>query len=76
MFDRLHGRLGKRRLQAATIELCKAGLLTCTRGKPGDNDATYALGWLPLDTPQQFTLEVRARHERNMRVLIATEAHK
>lgn len=76
MYNRLLNRLGKHRLRAATVELCAAGLLTCTRGKPGAYDAAYALAWLPLDNPQQFTSEVRARHERNMQTLIDTGTHK
>lgn len=57
----------QKQLQAATIELCDAGLLTCTRGKPGEANAKYALAWLPLDNPEQFSEEVRAKHAENMR---------
>ncbi len=71
MFDRLLGRLGKRRLQAATVELCEAGLLTCTRGEPGADDAMYALAFYPLDNPRQFTSEVQARHKRNLQAFMA-----
>jgi hypothetical protein len=49
------------------IDLCNRGLLTCTRGKPGDSTATYALGWIPLDRPDDFPPEVRDRHARNMK---------
>jgi hypothetical protein len=76
MLDQLLGRFGKRRWRAAVIELCEAGLLTCTGGNPGDEEATYALGWFPLDKPEQFSPEVRARHEQNMRTLIDTGTHK
>lgn len=47
-------------------ELCDQGLLTCTRGRPGDDDATYALAWLPLDQPESFPEDVRRRHAENM----------
>jgi len=58
---------GGRALKNAAIELCEAGLLTCTHGKPGDENARYALGWLPLDNPNQYSDEVQARHTENMR---------
>jgi hypothetical protein len=73
MFDRLPGRLSKHRLRAATVELCEAGLLTCTRGKPSDEGATYALGWFPLDKPEQFSPEVQARHARNLHSFVLKE---
>jgi hypothetical protein len=53
--------------QAALIELCAAGLLTCTCGKPGERGATYAVAWLPLDDPEQYSRAVRERHAENMR---------
>jgi hypothetical protein len=46
--------------------LCERGLLTCTRGRPGDDDATYALGWLPLDDADTYPEEIRHRHSKNM----------
>ncbi|MGK2926495.1 MAG: hypothetical protein ACSLE2_12840 [Lysobacterales bacterium] len=67
LFD-LHG-LNADELRVALIELCARGLLTCTRGKPGAEDATYALAWHPLDNPEQFEQEVRDRHADNMRRL-------
>jgi hypothetical protein len=54
-------------LRAALIELCESGLLTCARGEPGSDDATYALAWLPLDNPEQFSESVRKQHAENMR---------
>ncbi len=56
-----------RELVAATVELCERGFLTCTRGRPGDDDATYALAWLPLDNPESLSFEVRRTHAENMR---------
>ncbi len=50
----------------ALIELCTKGLLTCTAGKPGDEDATYAIAWLPLDHPDRYPDDVRRRHAENM----------
>jgi hypothetical protein len=60
------GRLGRRKLQAAAVELCEAGLITCTSGEPGDDEATYALAWLPLDHPEHFGADVREQHAENM----------
>lgn len=56
-------------LQAAAVDLCARGLLTCTRGRPGEDGATYGLAWLPLDEPERYPPEVRARHIENMRRL-------
>jgi hypothetical protein len=53
-------------LRAALVELCERGLLTCTRGEPGMEGATYAIAWLPLDDPEQFSDEVREKHAANM----------
>ncbi|MDN5863969.1 MAG: hypothetical protein L0I62_01950 [Gammaproteobacteria bacterium] len=53
-------------MQATAVELCDAGLLTCTHGEPGDEAATYALAWEPLDHAEQFSAEVRAKHAANM----------
>lgn len=50
----------------ALIELYARGLLTCTSGKPGEDGATYALAWLPLDDPERYSAEVRERHAENM----------
>lgn len=47
-------------------ECCERGLITCTRGEPGTEGATYALAWLPLDNPESFPPEVRERHAANM----------
>ena len=52
--------------RAAIVELCESGLLTCTRGQPGENGATYALGWIPLSNPEDFAIEIRIRHAQNM----------
>jgi hypothetical protein len=60
--DELHG---------AVVELCQCGLLTCTRGEPGSNDATYAVAWLPLDDPEDYSQAVRDQHAENMRRLNA-----
>lgn len=60
-------------LRAALIELCRCGLLTCTRGQPGETSATYALAWLPLDNSNQYSDEVRDRHAENMRRLIESD---
>jgi hypothetical protein len=54
-------------LRAALIELCERGLLTCTRGEPGSDGATYALAWLPLDDPEQYSETVREQHAENMK---------
>jgi hypothetical protein len=51
---------------AAAKELCASGLLTCTQGKPGAAGSTYALAWMPLNNPDRFSTEVRARHNVNM----------
>jgi hypothetical protein len=51
---------------AAVTELCEKGMVTCTRGTPGADGAQYALAWLPLDNPQNFSAEIRARHALNM----------
>ena len=59
----------------ALIELCARGLLTCTRGRPGDEDATYALGWVPLDAPERYPAEIQRRHEENMRRLVGENSH-
>ena len=54
-------------LRAALIELCERGLLTCTRGNPGDDGATYAVAWYPLDHPEDYPLSVQELHAENMR---------
>ena len=59
--------LNPEEVKAAAIELCELGLLTCTHGKPGDDDATYALAWLPLDQPECYSQTVRDRHAENLR---------
>ena len=56
-------------LQGALVELCECGLLTCTRGEPGSDGATYALAWLPLDNPEDYSQAVRDQHAENMRRL-------
>lgn len=56
-------------LRAGLAELCRRGLLTCTRGRPGEIGATYALAWLPLDEADRHPTEVRQRHAANMRAL-------
>lgn len=60
--------------RAALVELCAAGLLTCTRGSPGDDDATYAVAWLPLDDADRFPESVRRRHAQNMHNLIQPQS--
>ena len=59
-------RMTKSEFKAGMAELCERGLLTCTHGRPGDDDATYALGWLPLADPAQFPAGIRERHAANM----------
>lgn len=54
-------------LDAAAIDCCAAGIVTCTSGTPGHPGAKYALAWLPLDNPENFPAEVRERHAANMR---------
>jgi len=51
---------------AGINELCASGLITCTRGQPGADDARYAIALFPLDNPEQFSQEVRDRHAANM----------
>lgn len=46
-------------MRSALVELCAAGLLTCTRGNPGDAD--------------RFPESVRRRHAENMRALLSNE---
>ena len=60
----------RQKLQDSIVDLCKRGLLSCTRGKLGEPNTTYALGWLPLDRPETFTETVQLRHKENMRRLI------
>ncbi len=49
-------------MRAALIELCERGLLACTHGTPGSDDATYAVAWLPLDDLEDYSQAVRDRH--------------
>jgi hypothetical protein len=51
---------------ASMTELCEKGMLTCTRGNPGEDGAQYALAWMPLDHPENFSAEVREQHAANM----------
>jgi hypothetical protein len=60
-------RMSPEDFRLAAMELCSRGLLTCTSGRPGDKDATYALAWRSLDKSEQFATEIRAQHEENMR---------
>jgi hypothetical protein len=53
----------------ALQELVAVGLITCTQGRPGDDDAQYAVAWLALNDPERYPPEIRARHERNIRRL-------
>lgn len=57
--------------QASLVELCEGGLLTCTRGTPGEPGSTYAVAWLPLDDPEQYPQDIRDRHEANMKTYAA-----
>lgn len=52
--------------RAALAELCERGLVTCTRGVPGERGSRYALAWVPLDNPEQYPESVRRRHAQNM----------
>lgn len=54
-------------LTEAIKELLDAGLITCTRGVPGDYGSTYALAWLPLDNQENFGPEILAQHAKNFR---------
>jgi len=65
-FLRRFSQLPEQHIRTAAIQLCKKGLLTCTHGQPGDDDATYAVAWLPLDNPEQYAAEIQERHRRNM----------
>jgi hypothetical protein len=56
--------------RAAMTELCDRGLITCTGGEPGDDDATYALAWMPLDNPERYPPNIRELHSRNMQALL------
>ena len=56
----------KREWLRAMHELCDGGLLTCTRGKVGDDDATYALAAFPLNDPDRFPADIQELHLRNM----------
>lgn len=58
--------LSPAQFRQAMQTLCDRGLLTCTRGRPGDDNATYALAWLPLDDGDSYPAEVREHHHRNM----------
>lgn len=62
-------------LSEALVELCERGLLTCTSGRPGAANASYGLGWLPLDDAESFPEGVRRLHAQNMRRL-GLAAHK
>lgn len=55
-----------KRMRAAAIELCEAGLMTCTSGEPGAPDAHYAVAWLPLDNPEAYPKQIREQHKANM----------
>lgn len=57
----------KEELRAALLGLCREGLLTCTKGEPGQPGASYALAWFPLDNSEEYSDEVRELHEKNMR---------
>lgn len=59
-------RMTRTQFRRAMAELCERGLVTCTHGRPGDDDATYALTWLPLADPESFPEHVRRRHAENM----------
>lgn len=52
-------------LAASCADLCERGLLTLMRGAPGTADAHYALTYLDLDNPSQYSLEALARYRRN-----------
>lgn len=56
--------------RAAMTDLCERGLITCTHGRPGDDDATYALAWIPLDNPENYSPHIRELHAQNMAALI------
>ena len=64
------GQISADDLRRAAVELCASGILTCTRGNPGDLGATYALAWQPLAESDQYPPEVRDRHAANMARLL------
>lgn len=72
MLDAL-GSMTEAEFRIAIAELCDRGLVTCTSGTPGDDDATYALAWLPLDDPEKYPSHVRELHSCNMRALVGQE---
>jgi hypothetical protein len=55
--------------RACLADLCESGLLTCTTGKPGLPGATYALAWLPLNNPENYSPDVIEQHSRNLKKL-------
>lgn len=57
-------------IRVAVIEPRDRGVFTCTHGQPGDDDANYALAWIPLSKPERHTEHVRARHARNVQALL------
>jgi transcription initiation factor IIE alpha subunit len=61
----------RREQRQAMARLCEQGFITCTRGRAGDRNASYALAWLPLDEPRKYSDEVLERHGQNMRRLKA-----
>ena len=63
------GSMTETEFRSAVTELCDRGLVTCTCGTPGDDDATYALAWWPLDDPERYPASVRELHSRNQRAL-------
>ena len=63
------GFMSEAEFRSAVTELCARGLVTCTSGTPGDDDATYALAWWPLDDPERYPASVRELHSSNMRAL-------
>ena len=54
----------------AVHELIARGLIVCTSGTPGDDDATYGAAWLPLDCPEQYPEFIRRLHADRMRKLL------
>lgn len=63
----------KARFKKAMEEACAGGFLTLTGGVVGEDDATYAISWIPLNDPESFSEEVRAKHAANMSKILAMD---
>lgn len=66
--------MSRAEFKAAIHELINRGLITCTSGTAGEDGATYALAWLPLDNPNQFPEFIRRIHADRMLKLLGGAA--